>query len=92
MWLLCSVMDVICLADGYRKGNFIAVCTRDVLLCRVRFGTTSRSIEKLEADKREMEVLLRLRKHVNTAPGECESTGLTRFRSRPSGRAVEIIM
>jgi hypothetical protein len=87
MWLLCSVIDVMYLADSYGKANFIAVCTRDVLLCRVRFGNL-----KLEADKREMGVLLRLRKHVNTAPGECQSAGLTCFRSRASGRAIEIIM
>lgn len=85
-------MDVMRLADSYGKGNFIALCTRDVLLCRVRFGTKSRSTEKLEVDKREMDVLLRLRKHVNTAPGECQSAGLTCFRSRPSGRAIETIM
>jgi hypothetical protein len=81
MSLLCSVIDVLYLVDSYGKGNFIAVRTRDVLLCRVRFETKNRSIEKLEADKREMEMLLRPRKHVNTAPGACQRACLTAFRT-----------
>jgi hypothetical protein len=77
-----------CLADSYGKLNFIAACTRDVLLLSCQIWDQ----EKLEADKREMEAFLRLRKHVNTVLGECQSAGLTCVRSRPSRCAIEIIM